>query len=101
MLTSNGVNFSPLLNFSVPFRLPPSTEAGCDWLELAVVVREQILRRLVSYVWLKIIFLFPPSLVIFTFSTSVVQKTKFHTVFAIKSEKFLKLLAVVTETPGL
>ena len=60
MLTSNVVIWSPLLNFLVPFRLPslrppppppPPTEAGCNWLELPVVVREQFFRRLVGYVY--------------------------------------------------
>ena len=56
MLTSNVVIWSPLLNFLVPFRLrlpPPSppTEAGCNWLEHPLVVREQFFRRLVGYVF--------------------------------------------------
>ena len=55
MLTSNVVIWSPLLNFLVPFRLPlppslPPTEAGCNLLELPLVVREQFFRRLVGYV---------------------------------------------------
>ena len=54
MLTSNVVIWSPLLNFLVPFRLPfplpPPTEAGCNSLELPLVVREQFFRRLVGYV---------------------------------------------------
>ena len=41
-----------------------------------------------------------PVLVVFTFSTSIDQKTKFHIVFAIKSEKFLMFLALVAEIPG-
>ena len=52
MLTSNVVIWSPLLNFLVPFRLPlPPTEAGCNWLELPLVIREQLFRRLVGYVY--------------------------------------------------
>ena len=53
MITSNVVVWSPLLNFLVPFRLPP-TEAGCDWLELSLVVREQFFLRLVGYVHLPV-----------------------------------------------
>ena len=51
MLTSNVVIWSPLLNFLVPFRFPiPPTELGCSWLELPLVVREQLFRRLIGYV---------------------------------------------------
>ena len=50
MLTSNVVILRPLLNFLVLFMLPPPTEAGCSWLELLLVVREQFFRRLVGYV---------------------------------------------------
>ena len=101
MLNSNEVIWSPVLNFLVSITTPLSTETGCNWLEIPVVVREQIFRLLVGYVWLKIVCLFPPSLLIFTFLTTIVQKTKIHIVFAIKSEQFLKLLAVVAELPGL
>ena len=41
--------FEAHLSFLVPFRLPP-TEAGLNWLELPLVVREQFFRRLVGYV---------------------------------------------------
>ena len=54
MLTSNVVIWSSLLNFLVSFRLPlppPPTEAGCNWLELPLVVQEQFFRRLVGYVF--------------------------------------------------
>ena len=61
MLTSNVVIWSPQLNFLVPFRLPPLTEAGCNWLELPVVVREQFVRHLVGNVFTaaKFCFLLP------------------------------------------
>ena len=46
MLTSNVVIWSPLLNFLVPFKLPPPpTEAGCNSFEFPLVVREQFFRR--------------------------------------------------------
>ena len=52
MLTSNVVSWSALLNFLVPFSpQSPPTEAGCNWLELPLVVREQFFRRLVGYVY--------------------------------------------------
>ena len=50
MLTSNVVIWSPLWNFLVPLR-PPPTEAGCNWLELPLVVQEQFFRRVVGYVF--------------------------------------------------
>ena len=53
MLTSNLVIWSPLLTFLVPFS-PPPTEAGCNWLELPLVVREQFFGRLVGYVFRRI-----------------------------------------------
>ena len=51
MLTSIVVIRRPLLNFLVPFRPPPRTEAGCNWLELSLVVQEQFFRRSVGYVY--------------------------------------------------
>ena len=50
MLISNVVIWSPLLNFLVLFMLPLPPTAGCNWLELPLVVREQFFRRLVGYV---------------------------------------------------
>ena len=49
MLTSIVVIWGPL-NFLVPFRLPP-TKAGCNWLELPLVLREPFFQRLVGYVF--------------------------------------------------
>ena len=54
MLTSNVVIWSPLLNFLVSFRLPltpaPPPKAGCNSLELPLVVPEQFFQRLDGYV---------------------------------------------------
>ena len=54
MLTSNVVIWSPLLNFLVgsPYlpTPPPPIEAGCNWFELPLVVREQFFWRLAGYV---------------------------------------------------
>ena len=67
MLTSNVVIWSPLLNCLVPFRLPSRPiEAGCNWLELPLVVREQF-RRLVGYV------IFTVQLIVYSFEKSFQQ----------------------------
>ena len=52
MLTSNVViwTFLSQLGSSLLLPLPHSTEAGCNSLELPLVVREQLFRRLVGYI---------------------------------------------------
>ena len=44
--------FEPIELLSpIKLPLPPTTEAGCIWSELPLVVQEQFFRRLVGYVY--------------------------------------------------